>query len=72
MENCRLFAKKINCDLNDTTQECEDTKVSFTKYCSSKECQGLKLHYAPCLVYGFKNNATHACDGGLLKRKRKR
>ena len=35
-----MFYKKINSDLNSTVQECEDTKVSLTKHCSSKECQG--------------------------------
>ena len=53
LENCQLFAKKINCGLNDTAQECKDTKVSLTKYCSSKECQG--LNYIIILrVYVFK------------------
>ena len=40
VESCKLFTKTINCDLNTTAQECEDTKASFTKYCSNKECQG--------------------------------
>lgn len=56
VENCQLFAKKINCGLNDTTQECEDTKVSFTKYCRSKECQG--LNYITLRVYVYKTNAV--------------
>ena len=70
MENCRLFAKKINCGLNDTTQVCEDTKVSFMKYCSSKECQGLNYIMPHVMSLSHKSNATHARAGGLLKRKR--
>ena len=46
MENCKLFSKKINCDLNATVQECEDAKTSLIKYCKSKECPGV-FHSVP-------------------------
>ncbi|KAJ7333655.1 hypothetical protein OS493_017199 [Desmophyllum pertusum] len=45
VESCKMFSKKINSDLNGTVQECEDTKVSLTKHCSSKECQACKDLY---------------------------
>ena len=38
VENCKLFSKKVNCDLK--VQECEEAKASLSKYCSSKECPG--------------------------------
>ena len=40
MESCDKFSKIVNCELNTTVKECEETKASVIKYCSSKECQG--------------------------------
>ena len=42
VESCKRFNQRINCELssNTTVKECEETKVSLIKYCSSKECQG--------------------------------
>jgi len=43
MENivhrCEAFAKKIDCELNNTAKECEEGKTFMIKYCS-KECTG--------------------------------
>ena len=41
VEGCNNFAKSvINCELNTTLKECEETKNALIKYCSSKQCQG--------------------------------
>ena len=40
VESCKLFSTKIKCHLNTTAQECERTKTSLAKYCSTKECEG--------------------------------
>ena len=50
VESCNKFSKTINCELNTTTKECEETKVSVVKYCSSKECQGDKDILILCLT----------------------
>ena len=40
VESCKNFAKLVNCELNTTVKECEETKNALTKYCSSNQCQG--------------------------------
>ena len=49
--SCKLFYKKVKCDLNTTTRECERTKTSLMKYCGSKECQGVYRVFSPGICF---------------------
>ena len=50
MESCKNFAKLVNCELNTTVKECEETKNALTKYCSSNQCQGDYKPLVPLIV----------------------
>ena len=66
VESCKLFSKKIKRHLNTTAQECERTKTSLAKYCSTKECQGdyrVILFKITMIVLTI----AHALIGYLLK-----
>ncbi|XP_068746149.1 uncharacterized protein [Montipora capricornis] len=42
LESCSIFSQKINCDLNATAKECNETKEAFVKYCRLKQCNVCK------------------------------
>ena len=49
VESCKKFSNMVNCELNTSAKECEETKVSLTKYCSSQNCQGDFSLFLICL-----------------------